>query len=371
MGIFDSETTTETSLRLPNYMRDLPELLANQARGLIGQDYLTPDQLVAGLDPALLRGINQMINYGEGAGRDVAGAITQTGMQGIGGFGAGQQALFDVLGQGPSQNMGVDMGRVGSYIDNDVINQQINAALRDPTRQFTEQQLPSARLAAAGGGSTGSTRRDIGEAILQRGYEDRAADIAGSIRGDAYRQALGIGAQEASQNAALGAGYQSLTGQVGQSLIGSGMNAANLLQAGQGLDLNAIRAVMGGGQMLTDQQQRMLDAGKEGYLWDYQSLGQLAPLIGQMGQTFGTQVSSQTQDQGWGNTLLGVAGTIGGAMLGGPAGAMMGASLFGGGGGGMSGSPSAGTGSFSYGGNPFASDPFASNPYMINPYGGG
>jgi hypothetical protein len=334
MGLFDSSQTTETSLQLPGYMQDIPGLLSGELRGLIGQDYLSPDQLVADWSSALTGGVNQLIGSGQGQqmmGQDIA----QTGMAGLGGFGAGQGAMMNVLGQGPMQNMGVDMAQVGGMINNDVLQGQIDAALRDPYRMLTEQQLPQAGLAAAASGNTGSTRRGVGEAILQRGFEDRAADVGGAMRGQAYGQALGIGAQQAAQNAGLGAQFQGLQGQLGQNLVNSAIAGGNLAQMGQAMNLGGIENIMRGGQMQTGQQQALLNAGKEGFLFDYQMLPSLMQMGQGLGQTFGTQVSETSQDMGIGNTLLGAGLGLAGSFAAGgmnPFGFM--GNMFGGGGGG-------------------------------------
>jgi len=314
MGLFDSTQRTESGLEVPGYMQALPVEVTNQMRTLMGQDYLSPDQLVADWSPALTGGVNDMIASGGGL-QDISQALYGTGLGGLGGFGQGQDALAGVLGQGPAQNMGVDMGAVGGMIDNDVLNQQIGAALRDPYRNLTEQQMPAARLAQAASGNVGSSRGAIGEAILQRGYEDRAADIGGAMRGDAYRQALGIGGQQAAQNAGLQAQNQGLQANVGNSLINSAMMGGNMIGQGMAAGQQGFQNQIGGGQMQTGQQQALLDAGKEGFLFDYQMMPMFMQGAQGMGNTFGTRFQETQSDPGLGNTLLGGAMGLGGAAL--------------------------------------------------------
>ncbi len=314
MGLFDSTQRTESGLELPGYMQDLPVEVSNQLRTLMGQDYLSPDQLVAGWSPALEQGVNNMIASGGGL-QDISQALYGTGLGGLGGFSQGQQGLQNLLGQGAAQNMGVDMGQVGSMIDNDVLNAQIGAALRDPYRQLTEQQMPAARLAQAASGNVGSSRGAIGEAILQRGYEDRAADIGGAMRGQAYGQALGIGANQAAQNAGLMAQNQGLQLGASNALLNSAMMGGNLIGQGMAAGQQGLQNQIGGGQMQTAQQQALLDAGKEGFLFDYQMLPMFMQGAQGLGNTFGTRFQETQSDPGLGNTLLGGAMGLGGAAL--------------------------------------------------------
>lgn len=315
MGLFDSEQTSESRLELPGYMQNIPGMLSGEMQQLIGQDFLSPDELVAALNPAQIQAFNNMIAYGGGQAQDAAANIYGQGMQGVGAFGQGQQAMQQLLGANAPQNMGVDMGYVGSMIDNDVLQGQIDAALRDPYRAFTEQQLPSAQLSAAASGNTGSTRRGVGEAILQRGYEDRAADIAGGIRGQAYGQALGIGAQQAAQNPMLQAGFQNLQAGLAGDLMGSGMNAANMLNMANAMAQGGFNQQQMGGAGFQNQEQQLLNAGLQGFMFPYQQLQMLAPLAGNMAQTYGTRVNEQTSDPGIGNTILGGAMGLGSAAM--------------------------------------------------------
>ncbi len=319
MGLFSNSSKTEEYLDLSGTgLEGFSSALSGEMMDLIGQEYMSPEELVAGLDPAQVQGANAMITQGQQM-QDMSSALYAPGMQGLQGFGWGQGAMMNVLGQGPAQNMGVDMAQVGQYINNDVLNAQIDAALRDPYRQFSEQQLPLARMQAAASGNTGSTRRDVGEAILQRGYEDRAADIAGGIRGAAYGQAMGIGAQQAAQNAQLGMGYQNLSANIGQNLMQGGMMGANLLGQGNQMGLGGAQAQMMGGSVFQNQEQMMKNAALQGFMFPYQQLQMLSGVGSNMANTFGKRVSETEENQGWGNTLVGIGAMVGGAMTANPA----------------------------------------------------
>jgi hypothetical protein len=183
--------------------------------------------------------------------------------------------------------------------------------------------MPAARLAMAGSGNTGSTRGEIGQAILERGAMDRVGDISAAMRGGAYGQALGIGAQQAAQNAQLGMGFQNLSANIGQNLMQGGMMGANLLNQGNMMyNMGAQNQIAGGG-MLQAQEQAMLDANLQGFLFPYQQLQMLSGVGSNMANTFGRRVEETETNQGLGNTLVGIGAMAAGAMIGGPAGAAM------------------------------------------------
>lgn len=102
-----------------------------------------------------------------------------------------------------AQNIGFTQQNLGNYINNDVLNSQIDAASRDVQRNLFENQLTGNASAAAASGNSGSSRRAVMDAIAARGAADRVADISANMRGQAYNQAVGVEANRASQNAGL------------------------------------------------------------------------------------------------------------------------------------------------------------------------
>lgn len=318
MGLFDSESESRSFLQLPAWMQGAPEELQSQLTSLIGREFLSPEEQVAALVPAQQQAIADLTTFGADQANPIASALMGAGMGGLESIGMGRDILGDLSAQGPVQNMGLDMGRVANVASDPYLDASISAALRDPMRALTEQQLPGARLAAAASGNVDSTRRGVGEAILQRGFQDRAADVAAAMRGGAYQQGLGIEAQRAAQNAGLASGFQGLQANLGGQLFGQGMSQLNLLPQALNTQMSGIQAGLTGGNMLQAQNQRMADAGIRSFMFPYQSLQMLAPMQSQMAQTYGTQVNEQTQDPGLGNTLLGAGlGLAGTAMMGG------------------------------------------------------
>ena len=126
-----------------------------------------------------------------------------------------------------AQNRGFDQRNVSSYINNDVLQGQIDAASRDIMRNLTESQLTGNASGAAATGNSGSSRRAVMDAIAARGAADRVGDISAAMRGRAYDTGLNIEAGRAAQNA----GFDQQT-----ALANAG--AANRL-TGQGLSIAA------------------------------------------------------------------------------------------------------------------------------------
>ena len=160
-------------------------------------------------------------------------------------------------------NQGFDMNNVSKYMNNDVLQGQIDAASRDVTRNLNENQLPGIQSAAAGSMNSGSSRTGNAIGVATRGAQDAIYDISSNIRGNAFNTGLGIEANRAQQNAQMGQQNQQFnTGAInnmasqGLGIAGNqtGMNAGFNQQtnmanqnafnnfAGQGFGIDASRA---------------------------------------------------------------------------------------------------------------------------------
>ena len=98
-------------------------------------------------------------------------------------------------------NQGFNQANLGNYINNDILQGQIDAASTDVLRNLQEVQLPGIASNASGSGNSGSSRRAVMDAIATRGAADRIGDISAAIRAPAYMQGVGIEAARAQQNA--------------------------------------------------------------------------------------------------------------------------------------------------------------------------
>lgn len=310
MGLFSNTSKTKTSewLEVPSWLEGVPEDIAQQVMANLNDPALSPEEQIAPLNDWQMSGLTGLAEYGDGRGGQIADQQYQAGTDTLG---YGQQNLDYFTNTGPAQNEGIDMDQISQYIDNDILQGQIDAATRDGYRHLTEGELPIARLSMAASGGTGGSKGDIGQALLESRYYDRAADVGGAMRGDAYSQALGIGADQASQNAQLQNQYTLASGTVG---LGATKLGSDMLSTAYNTDLNNQENKLRAGGVLQDQEQAVLDRIR---LDPYERLEFTSGLMNEQATTYGTHKtkSKTTEKTGLGNVAVGLAGTLGGAWL--------------------------------------------------------
>jgi hypothetical protein len=236
--------------------------------------------------------------------------------------------------------MGHVVNQAGQYINNNVLQGQIDAASRDVTRNLYEDQLPTLNAQAIAGGNLNSSRAGAAEAIATRGAGDRLADIAGTMRGNAYQTGsqLAEGLNQANINGNLGAASAGNAG-TGQALSGAGLadsirtgnigimqngaslsgnlatTGANILTAGNNLGASAAGQVAQGGTMQQAADQNTIDNGlakwnmQDQYPWQkLQNASGILQAVNWGGQSSGTQQQTTPQSL--------VGNVVGGAALG-------------------------------------------------------
>ena len=142
------------------------------------------------------------------------------------GFGANARGLYDQY-QGMADGVSAQgrMDTANQYaMDN--MNPLVNAAMRDDRRNLQENTLTGIDLAASGSGNTNSSRAGVAEAVANRAYDDRRADVSAQVLDGLRTQSLGEQRQAfADQGNALmnaGAANNSI-----ENAYNSGMNTAN------------------------------------------------------------------------------------------------------------------------------------------------
>lgn len=122
--------------------------------------------------------------------------MQQEAIAGLGGFGRGAmttgQNLMNI-GAGFGQNAADIYNRASGRTIDDAVNYAtssplaqslIDAAMRDSTRRLNEQTLPGIDRMASATGNTRSSRAGVAEALAQRSYDDRRADVGARIGRD-------------------------------------------------------------------------------------------------------------------------------------------------------------------------------------------
>ncbi|WNZ54782.1 hypothetical protein QT397_18120 [Microbulbifer sp. MKSA007] len=246
MGFLDSLMGGGGESKSQSYLDEDQKGYLNDIWGQGQQLYNSGQSPVADLTPQMQQYIQAAMGFGDTA-NGYANQVTSASN----GFGntadTMQSYLNQVMGSGgyqtPMQN-GVDMNTVNSLIDNDLLNSQITASTRDIYRDLNENQLPGIASGAVSTGNTGSTRRGVAEGIAMRGADDRASDVAAGIRSNAYNQAVGVAANQASANQNAQMNTNNLNANMATSNFGT---AGNLFNTGYG---NAYNMGMGGVSMM-------------------------------------------------------------------------------------------------------------------------
>lgn len=250
-------------------------------------NYGMPDKQTADLNPMLATGLAQQYGFSQGVGRDIMTAQLASSLGNLGGYDtAGMTANRMASGnvyRAPTTN-GMDYATLNASVNNPFLAGQIDAASQDVVRNLGENVLTGNAAMAAGTGNSGSSRRAVMDAIAQRGAADRIANIASTMRGNAYTQGLGLANQTALANQQARLGTNSLNA----GLMGQGANLAyNLGQQGQaGLGqayqtgLANTQAAQGAGDYIRQYQQQVLDTAFSNQMNPYTGLQMYQSFLG-------------------------------------------------------------------------------------------
>ena len=208
-----------------------------------GQTYAAPNQFQTGT-------ANTMGNYGTNMMNSGNAMMGNTA-----GFGNNANSLY---GQYQGMSEAAQQDRLGNAMNYASANSGglVDAAMRDDRRNLQENTLTGIDMAAMGSGNMNSSRAGVAEAVANRAYDDRRADVATNIQNSLIDRSLGQQAQQfRDQGSALqGAGQAN---QSIQSAYGVGMNT---LGQGANFGMNAGNSLQGYNQAnLNDQRQRFED----------------------------------------------------------------------------------------------------------------
>ena len=213
--------------------------------GVLGQGAYT-GQTLAGPNQYQTGTANTMGGYGTNMMNSGAGMMGANS-----GFGANSGNMYNQF-QGMSQDAQRDrLGTAMDYASNNA-NGLVDSAMRDDRRNLQENTLTGIDLGASGSGNMNSSRAGVAEAVANRGYDDRRADVATNIQNSLIDRSLASQAQQfADQGSALqGAGQAnqeiSSAYNTGLNTLGQGsnfgMNAGNALQGYEQASLNDTRS---------------------------------------------------------------------------------------------------------------------------------
>jgi hypothetical protein len=246
----------------------------NKAQGQSNNAY-TGDR-VAQFNPDQLNTFRQMLGYANGS--SVPG---QTAAAGADLTGVGTNAISGAIGRlngfTPQGGTASNIAAANEYANAAASPEAVQAAMRDATRQVSEQALPQIARQSANSGNAMSSRRAISEGIVQRGLADKTADTSATMRANAFQNGLNLAEQnsQATNNSMLDAIKSA--GAMGGSAATTGLGAldSSVNQQGRLFDL----AQQGGagqqaaGQAAIDNKTQMSDAAWDNLMKYYGIVG--------------------------------------------------------------------------------------------------
>lgn len=210
-----------------DYARGQGGALASQASGAAGA--------LMGASQGFVDRAGQMASQGTGPMNATAsGVLTQAangqpmsgptaagaaGMAGQTGALSTAQSLVQQAQGDPAQRA---LAAAQGYANDPTVQAQIDAAARDVTRTFSEQTMPGLNARASAGGNVNSARAGAAEAVAARGAQDRIADTAAAIRGNAFNTGVQASLTGNAQNNALALGANDQAGSISGALSGLG-----------------------------------------------------------------------------------------------------------------------------------------------------
>ena len=191
---------------------------AQNAGAYQGQTYAGPNRFQ-------LDGNNYIGNMGR-LGAANAFGITNTGSEFAGNY-------ADLYGQSQQDRM----ANAQQYaLDNS--QPLINAAMRDDLRNLQENTLTGINMGASAGGNMNSSRAGIADAVANRAYDDRRADVSASIQDQLMQRNLTQQNEQFDQARRANAGLQDAylqginsMGTMGDFMTGAGGNLQGFDQA--------------------------------------------------------------------------------------------------------------------------------------------
>ena len=129
--------------------------------------------------------------------------------------------------QGLNQAAQVDRMGVASQYARDNSGALVDSAMRGELRTLQEQTRPGIDMAASGSGNTNSSRAGMENAIAQRGYDDRRADMTANINSQLMDRSLAQQAQQFSDQSGAISNAGNALGAASGNLAGAGSSLSN------------------------------------------------------------------------------------------------------------------------------------------------
>jgi len=216
------------------------------------------------------------------------------------GFGDNANALFNQY-QGMANSAQAD--RLGTAMDYARANANplVDAAMRDDRRNLQENTLTGIDLAASGSGNMNSSRAGVAEAVANRAFDDRQADVALDVQDRLIDRSL---AQQARQFSDRGAALQG-AGMANEGIQNAYTQGLNTLGQGANFGMNAGNSLQGYEQARMDDARANFERQRDFEMQQRQ--GYQSGILGKAPASVGTITANKTDPY---------TGAMGGAMAG-------------------------------------------------------
>ena len=187
----------------------------------------------AGLNPTQMQGINYLTGFGQNA----IGQGTNLMNQG-GAFGSNYQDIYN-RAAGPTLD-----NAIGYATSSPQAQSLIDAAMRDSKRRLDEQTMPGINMSASNSGNTNSSRAGVAEALAQRAFDDREADVRAGVFNDLTNQYLRSNTQDLMNMSSANEGLKNTYGigfGMGPTIANMFSEPGNVLQTDSQNQLNDTR----------------------------------------------------------------------------------------------------------------------------------
>lgn len=265
--------------------------LMSRGKGALNNQLATgayQGQTYAQMNPFQTAGYNQMAGLGSNAFND-AGGFMNAGR----GFGQNYADLYNRA----SQDM---LSNAVSYATEPVNYQgMVDSAMRDSRRNLEENTLRNIDMAASQSGNTNSSRAGVADAIAQRAFDDRQADVTSNIQNNLIDRSLN--AQQDQLN----------------NMTAANANLANLYATGFDVGSSGAQLQTNAGGALQQEQQNILEDDRANFErnrdFEMDMLNSYnAGILGQAPRTPSGYTANTVSP-----TMAGLSGAIGGFGLGG------------------------------------------------------
>lgn len=156
------------------------------------------------------------------------------------GFGSNANALFNQYQGMANSAQGDRLATAMDYASANA-NPLVDAAMRDDRRNLQENTLTGIDLAASGSGNMNSSRAGVAEAVAQRAFDDRQADVALDVQDRLIDRSL---AQQSQQFSDQGAALQG-AGMANEGIQNAYTQGLNTLGQGANFGMNAGNSLQG------------------------------------------------------------------------------------------------------------------------------